>query len=77
MKTQKKNRKGVYLQKSNKRWKWMAGATAATAAGVTASQASTITINGSQALSTNGVAHTLNAKSLINNGSFTGTASFH
>src|SRR5438067_649491 len=29
----------------NKRWKWMAGATAATAAGVTASQAATITIN--------------------------------
>src|SRR5947208_16954350 len=27
------------------RWKWMAGATAATAAGVTASQASSITIN--------------------------------
>ena len=45
MKTQKKSGKGLYLQKTNKRWKWMAGATAATAAGVTASQASTITIN--------------------------------
>ncbi len=44
MKTQKKNGHGLYLQKS-KRWKWMAGATAATAAGVTASQASTITLN--------------------------------
>ena len=45
MKTQKKNSQGLYLQKRNNRWKWMAGATAATAAGVTASQASTITIN--------------------------------
>jgi hypothetical protein len=45
MKTQKQNSKGLYLQKRNSRWKWMAGATAATAAGVTASQASTITIN--------------------------------
>ncbi len=45
MKTQKENSQGLYLQKSNNRWKWMAGATAATAAGVTASQASTITIN--------------------------------
>src|SRR5438477_12517448 len=44
MKTQRKNGQGLYLQKK-KRWKWMAGATAATAAGVTASQASTITIN--------------------------------
>src|SRR5437762_12030529 len=44
MKTQRKNGQGLYLQK-NKRWKWMAGATAATAAGVTASQASTITLN--------------------------------
>jgi hypothetical protein len=42
MKTQKKNFHG---RKSNNRWKWMAGATAAAAAGVTASQASTITIN--------------------------------
>ena len=45
MKTQKKNYQGLYLQKRNNRWKWMAGATAATAAGVTASQASTITVN--------------------------------
>ena len=45
MKTQKKNSQGLYLQTRNNRWKWMAGATAATAAGVTASQASTITIN--------------------------------
>jgi len=45
MKTLKKNCQGLYLQNSKKRWKWMAGATAATAAGVTASQASTITIN--------------------------------
>ena len=44
MKTQRKNGQGLYLQK-NKRWKWLAGATAATAAGVTASQASTITLN--------------------------------
>jgi hypothetical protein len=45
MKAQKKNSHGLYLKKSNNRWKWMAGATAATAAGVTASQGSTITIN--------------------------------
>src|SRR5437588_11255664 len=45
MKTKKKNRQGLYLQTRNNRWKWMAGATAATAAGVMASQASTITIN--------------------------------
>jgi hypothetical protein len=44
MKTQKANQ-GIYLQKQNNRWKWMAGATAATAAGVSASQAGTITIN--------------------------------
>jgi hypothetical protein len=42
---QKKTRRGLYSQTRNNRWKWMAGATAATAAGVTASQASTITIN--------------------------------
>ena len=35
----------MHLQKKNNRWKWMAGATAATAAGVSASQAGTITIN--------------------------------
>jgi hypothetical protein len=51
MKTQKQNSKGLYLQTRNHRWKWMAGATAATAAGVTASQGSTITIN----LSGNGI----------------------
>jgi hypothetical protein len=45
MKTQKENDRGLCLQTRNKRWKWMAGATAATAAGVTASQGSTITIN--------------------------------
>src|SRR5436190_17642801 len=45
MNTQKKNGRGLpYLHVDN-RWKWMAGATAATAAGVTASQASTITLN--------------------------------
>jgi hypothetical protein len=44
MKTQKKNGQGLYFQKSNNRWKWMAGATAATAAGVTASPASATTI---------------------------------
>ena len=45
MKTQKKNAQRLYLKKRNNRWKWMAGATAATAAGVTASQANAITIN--------------------------------
>src|SRR6266566_1189159 len=45
MKTQKKNCQGLYLQKRNNRWKWMVGATAATAAGVTASQASANTIH--------------------------------
>jgi hypothetical protein len=45
MKTEKKNAQGLYLQRSSNRWKWMAGATAATAAGVTASQAATITVN--------------------------------
>jgi len=45
MKAQKKNGQGLYVRKSNNRWKWMAGATAATAAGVTASEGSTITIN--------------------------------
>src|SRR6476620_5138754 len=45
MKTQKKHSQGLYLQKSNNRWKWMAGATAATAAGVTASQAALVTIS--------------------------------
>ena len=45
MKTQKKSSQRLYLQTKSNRWKWMAGATAATAAGVTASQASAITIN--------------------------------
>src|SRR6478672_4956966 len=45
MKAQQKNDRGLCLQTRNKRWKWIAGATAATAAGVTASQASAITIN--------------------------------
>jgi hypothetical protein len=45
MKRKKKNGKGHYLQTRNNRWKWMAGATAATAAGVTTSQASLITVN--------------------------------
>jgi hypothetical protein len=45
MKTKEKNSQGGYLQTRNNRWKWMAGATAATAAGVTASQANMITIN--------------------------------
>src|SRR5947208_15254863 len=45
MKTHTKSGRGIYLQTRNKRWKWMAGATAATAAGVSASQAGTITIN--------------------------------
>src|SRR6266576_2262727 len=45
MKTQKNKSQRLYLQIKNKRWKWMVGATAATAAGVTASQAATITVN--------------------------------
>src|SRR5437660_11727056 len=45
MKTQRENNRGLCLQTKNNRWKWMAGATAATAAGVTAAQAGTITIN--------------------------------
>jgi hypothetical protein len=44
MKVQKKNGQGLYLKAGNKRWKWMAGATAATAAGLTASQANATTI---------------------------------
>jgi hypothetical protein len=42
MKTRRNKVQGLYLKKSNNRWKWMAGATAA---GVTASQASAITIS--------------------------------
>ena len=45
MKRQEKDDGGPCLQTGNNRWKWMAGATAATAAGVTASQAGTITVN--------------------------------
>jgi hypothetical protein len=45
MKTQKKDDRGLCLPTRNNRWKWMAGATAATAAGVTASHASLVTIN--------------------------------
>jgi hypothetical protein len=44
MKTQRKNSRTT-LHEANRRWKWMAGATAATAAGATASQASLVTIN--------------------------------
>jgi len=44
MKRQEKDNRGPCLQTGNKRWKWMAGATAAGAAGVTASQASATTI---------------------------------
>jgi hypothetical protein len=45
MKTPKNKAQGLYLKKNNNRWKWMAGATAATAAAVTSSQANTVTIN--------------------------------
>ena len=45
MKTQKQNGPDLYLRTRNKRWTWMAGATAATAAGATVSQAGTITVN--------------------------------
>jgi hypothetical protein len=45
MKPQEEKIQGLYLQKRNNRWKWMAGATAASAAAATASQANTITIN--------------------------------
>jgi len=44
MNSQRKNHQ-AFLQKGCARWKWMAGATAATAAGVTASQAGLVTIN--------------------------------
>ena len=43
--TQKRCRRGLYSYPRNKRWKWMVGATAATAAGVTTSQAGLVTIN--------------------------------
>src|SRR5205823_10786752 len=42
MKTPRNKAQGLHLKKSNNRWKWMSGATAA---GVTASQAGTITVN--------------------------------
>jgi hypothetical protein len=45
MKTQKRNDRDLCIRTRNKRWRWMAGATAATAAGVTASHASLVTIN--------------------------------
>jgi len=45
MKTQKKNGQSLHLQIRNNRWKWMAGATAASVAGVTSAQAGMITIN--------------------------------
>jgi len=45
MKRQEKDDGRPCLQTGNNRWKWMAGASAATAAGVTASQAGTITVN--------------------------------
>ena len=44
-KQQKENHRQPSLKTRDNRWKWMAGATAATAAGVTASQAGLITIN--------------------------------
>jgi hypothetical protein len=45
MKKRKKNGRDRYLWQRNNRWKWMAGATAATAAGVSTSQGSLVTIN--------------------------------
>jgi hypothetical protein len=45
MKTQGKNDWSLCPQTRNNRWKWMAGATAVSAAGVTASHASLVTIN--------------------------------
>jgi hypothetical protein len=45
VKTKSSNYRRLYHHTRDNRWKWMAGATAATAAGVTASQASIITIN--------------------------------
>src|SRR5436305_4132339 len=45
MKTPGVNTSDLCLQRTNNRWQWMAGATAATAAGVTTSQAGTITVN--------------------------------
>jgi hypothetical protein len=45
MKTERNNSHGIYRHRNNNRWKWMAGATAASAAGVTASHAGLITVN--------------------------------
>jgi hypothetical protein len=45
MKEQKKKKRRGALYHSNNRWKWMAGATAATAAGGITSQASLVTID--------------------------------
>jgi len=45
MKIQKKNRQDQTLRKTNDRWRWMAGATAASAAAATASQGAVVQIN--------------------------------
>jgi MYXO-CTERM domain-containing protein len=45
MKTQKKSSQRLYLNTRNNRWKWMVGATAASAAGVGASEAGLVTIS--------------------------------
>jgi hypothetical protein len=46
VKTEETKRQALHLKtRNNRRWKWMAGATAATAAGVTTSQAGFVTIN--------------------------------
>src|SRR4029453_13436936 len=46
VKKKKTKRPALHLKtRNNRRWKWMAGATAATAAGVTTSQAGFVTIN--------------------------------
>jgi hypothetical protein len=49
------------LRRTNRRWKWMAGATAATAAGATAAQASLITVNLSNNYISGGGGNHLNA----------------
>jgi hypothetical protein len=51
VKKQKKSIQGLYLHKTNTRWKWMAGATAA---GVTTSQAITINLIGNYISATGG-----------------------
>jgi hypothetical protein len=45
MKTQKNSSRRAYLRRRNNRWKWIVGATAATAAGVPASQGGLVTIH--------------------------------